>query len=232
MKILFVFNAKMVIMSVGFSRYLFLYKIQWIEKIGYKMLLVVKFRIRGNLRFLSHAETLRLFQRACRRAEIRLKYSSGFNPRPKLSLPFPRSVGVESDNELLVVRLSLEQNELIDENCISGVKTSLSAQLPEGCRLLSVKAEHRKTMLQPQMVIYRLKVPKRYLNGKMRARIENLRASESLNLQRKIDSKEAKYKMVNVRPFLKSIWLEDAGSDFACICVECSVWIPTTYSYS
>ena len=69
------------------------------------ILLVMKFRIGRSLRFLSHAETLSLFQRACVRAGIDLCYSQGFNPRPKLSLPLPRPVGVESDDELLAVRV-------------------------------------------------------------------------------------------------------------------------------
>jgi hypothetical protein len=66
--------------------------------------LVVKFKIGGSLRFLSHAETLRVLQRACVRAGINLQYSRGFNPRPKMSLPLPRPVGVESDDELLTLR--------------------------------------------------------------------------------------------------------------------------------
>jgi hypothetical protein len=74
--------------------------------------LAVRFRIGGALRFLSHAETSRVFQRACARAGIPVKYSAGFNPHPKLSLPLPRSVGVESDDELLVVRLSDEPRDV------------------------------------------------------------------------------------------------------------------------
>ena len=71
------------------------------------MSVIVKFGIKGNLRFLSHAETIRLFERACVRAGIKLVYSQGFNPHPKLSLPLPRTVGVESDDDLLYLRFSI-----------------------------------------------------------------------------------------------------------------------------
>ena len=68
-------------------------------------LLVIKFKIGGNLRFLSHAQTLMVFRRACIRAGIKIQYSQGFNPRPRLSLPLPRPVGVASDDELLCLRV-------------------------------------------------------------------------------------------------------------------------------
>ena len=66
---------------------------------------VVHFAIEEALRFLSHAETMRLWERVCVRAGVPIKYSQGFNPHAKLSLPLPRAVGVASDEERLVVRL-------------------------------------------------------------------------------------------------------------------------------
>lgn len=66
---------------------------------------VVRFAVRGWLRFLSHAETVRVFERGCARARVPVKYTQGFNPHAKLSLPLPRPVGVASDDELLILRL-------------------------------------------------------------------------------------------------------------------------------
>ena len=55
---------------------------------------------RGNqLRYLSHLDLLRLFQRALRRASLPLDYSRGFNPRPRLSLAVPLPVGVTAAAE-------------------------------------------------------------------------------------------------------------------------------------
>jgi hypothetical protein len=48
--------------------------------------------------------------------------------------------------------------------------------------------------------------------------IERLLASESLNLQRRVDAKNSKFKNVDVRPFLKSIELDDRA-----IVVECKI---------
>ena len=70
---------------------------------------LIKFSVRGSLRFLSHAETLRVFQRACVRAGIEIQYTEGFNPRPKLSLGLPRTVGVESEDDLVQLKVHSRQ---------------------------------------------------------------------------------------------------------------------------
>jgi uncharacterized protein (DUF2344 family) len=192
-------------------------------------LLVVKFRLKGTLRFLSHAETLKIFQRACVRAGIDIQYSQGFNPRPKISLPLPRPVGIESDNELLCIRIhkdipAQEQKSISDANdsrhrdLCNSIKDKLSMQLPEGCELLSVSTPQADESFQPYSATYVLAVKAEYLNEGLRARIERLLASESINLQRQTDKKNSKLKNVNVRDFLKSIKIDDRG-----IIVECNI---------
>ena len=57
---------------------------------------------RGNeLKFISHLDIIRLWDRALRRAQIPLAYSEGFSPHPRISLAAPLSVGVISDAELM-----------------------------------------------------------------------------------------------------------------------------------
>jgi radical SAM-linked protein len=173
------------------------------------MLLVIKFKLRGTLRFLSHAEMLRVFQRACVRAGISVHYSQGFNPRPKMSLPLPRPVGVESDEELLCLRASVDPDELRVTNHELRIKSELSAQLPEGCELISVNTAQASRSFQPCSARYVFALLPEYLNEGLRARIDRLLASESLNIQRRIEKKNSKLKNVDVREFLKSIKLDD-----------------------
>lgn len=175
------------------------------------ILLVVRFKIGGSLRFLSHAEMLRVFQRACVRGGIRVCHSEGFNPRPKLSLPLPRPVGVESDDELLCLRVPGEINE-------SQIKSGLAAQLPEGCELLSVEIAKAGTPFQPHSVTYVMPVRQEYLDERMQKTTERLLESKSLTVRRKTDAKGLRIKNVDVRGFLKSIKLEDHG-----IMVECRI---------
>jgi radical SAM-linked protein len=189
------------------------------------MLLVIKFKLSGSLRFLSHAETLRVFQRACVRAGIRVHYSQGFNPRPKISLPLPRPVGIESDNELLCLRLAADPEKLQVGNRESQIKTKLSTQLPEGCELVSVNAAKAGRSFQPSLATYVFAVLPEYLNEGLRAKIERLLARESLIVQRqinkkniKLETKNSKFNNVDVRNFLKSIKLDGRS-----IIVECNI---------
>ena len=166
-----------------------------------------KFRLRGTLRFLSHAETLRVFQRACVRAGIDIQYSQGFNPRPRMSLPLPRPVGVESDDELLCLRILNDTKDASD--LCNLIKDELSAQLPEGCELISVNTAQAGRSFQPRSARYVFTVSPEYLNEGLRARIDCLLASESLNIQRRIEKKNSRFKNVDVRKFLKSIKSDD-----------------------
>ncbi len=107
-------------------------------------LALISFRIAEDLRYLSHAETIRLLQRACTRAEFSLAYSRGFNPRARLSLPLPRSVGVESDDELMC--LLLESNgalgsatsDVNDGFCAERMKERLKSEVPVGCEIVEI----------------------------------------------------------------------------------------------
>ena len=179
--------------------------------------MLIKFKIRGNLRFLSHAETIKVFQRACVRAGITAAYSQGFNPRPRLSLPLPRSVGVETEDDLLCLRIKRAPNE-------SRIRAELSAQLPEGFELLSVSVAKAKTSFQPSAATYVFAVRREYLNEKLKAAIERLLASESLLVNRELYlGRDTRYeirdtKIKDVRPFLKTIELRGRN-----IAVECKI---------
>ena len=161
---------------------------------------------------------LRVFQRACIRAGISVLYSQGFNPRPKISLPLPRPVGVESDDELLCLRVAVDPDELRVTSLESRINDELSAQLPEGCELLSVSTARTVRSFQPCSATYVLAVRPEYLNEKLKATIARLLASENLNVQRQTGIKQSKVKNLDVRVFLKSIKMDDRG-----IIVQCNI---------
>jgi uncharacterized protein (DUF2344 family) len=200
---------------------------------------LIKFKIEGGLKYLSHAETLKLFQRACARAGVNLQYSQGFNPRPKLSLALPRSVGVESDDEMLILRVRTSSPESAG-GCLTAdaepypepraidtdrsgfaaqarrLQTILSRQLPENCRLLSVTAGTTKGYPQITAVTYIITLKPEYLDEQMKAAIKQLSASETLRLQR--TDPKGKTREIDVRGFLKTIGFADNN-----IVIECKV---------
>jgi len=183
---------------------------------------LVKFRVRGSLRFLSHAETVRVFQRACVRSGIEIQYTEGFNPRPKLSLPLPRTVGVESEDDLVQLKVHMKRRtenqseaSTLPLDC-DQLKKKLSEQLPQGCQLLTVSLPKDKAPLQPTSATYILPIRKEHINEKLKAAIKRLLESESLSLQRWRDEKKSK--IVDVRGFLKSIRISEGA-----VIVECKV---------
>jgi radical SAM-linked protein len=66
----------------------------------------LKFSRGEELKFLSHLDLMRLWERALRRAGLPLAYSEGFSPHPQIALAAPLSVGVTSQAELMDVLLS------------------------------------------------------------------------------------------------------------------------------
>ena len=66
-----------------------------------------------------------------------LRYSEGFNPRPRLSLPLPRSVAIAADNDLFCVSILYPDDK--DSDISARLKHDISRQLPAGCELTSLK---------------------------------------------------------------------------------------------
>ncbi|WP_069649232.1 TIGR03936 family radical SAM-associated protein [Caloranaerobacter ferrireducens] len=92
----------------------------------------VKFSKNDEMKYISHLDLMRLFQRAFRRADIPIRYSQGFNPHPKFSLATALPIGVTSDGEYMDVELEndLDRDEFINR---------LNDVLPKGVRILSGK---------------------------------------------------------------------------------------------
>lgn len=187
--------------------------------------LIIKFEISGSLRYLSHSQMLSLFQRAVVRAKINPQYSMGFNPRPKMSLPLPRPVGVESDDELLVIAVSQAPSDAVspEDNADASLDISfirqyfnnLSAQIPDGCRIQSMDIVREKTSFQPCFFSYVLPIRQEYIDENLQNRINFILSSESLLVERSIDTKKLT-KKIDIRGFLISIITEQN-----CIIVQC-----------
>ncbi|MDY4561321.1 MAG: TIGR03936 family radical SAM-associated protein, partial [Peptostreptococcus porci] len=65
----------------------------------------IKFTKLGDMKYISHLDVQRLFQRVFRRAEVRLSYSQGFNPHPKMSYGNALALGVESYGEYVDIEI-------------------------------------------------------------------------------------------------------------------------------
>lgn len=92
---------------------------------------VIYFEKSGYIKYTSHLDMMRLFKRIIRKTGIKLAYSQGFNPHPKMSLALPLALGYTGKNEIL----EIETTEEYDTVCIAQM---LNDSMPEGIKILAV----------------------------------------------------------------------------------------------
>ncbi len=105
------------------------------------MRLRIQFSKLGKVRFTSHRDVARIWERALRRTRLPVAYSEGFNPRPKLSFGLALSTGHESDAEYLDIDLDPERITGLD---VDSLPALLSAQLPVGLTATAVVVIDRR----------------------------------------------------------------------------------------
>ncbi len=91
----------------------------------------VRYAKRGRLRFTSHRDFSRAFERAVFRARIPMAYSSGFNPHPRISYAGAAPTGSASEAEYLEIGLAT----VLDP---AAVRDALEEALPDGLDVLEV----------------------------------------------------------------------------------------------
>jgi len=94
--------------------------------------LKVVFSKTGDMRFVSHLDLMRLFQRAVRRAAIPVTLTKGFSPHLKISITRALKLGVESSGEEAMFHMD---RDMRPENFVD----AMNAKLPEGVRILSAE---------------------------------------------------------------------------------------------
>lgn len=97
----------------------------------------IRFSKTGKIRFTSHRDVARIWERALRRASLPLTYTEGFSPRPKLSFGLALSTGHESLGEYLDVDLrhDVEPEQLaalLDPALPAGIEVQAAAVLAPG----------------------------------------------------------------------------------------------------
>lgn len=93
----------------------------------------VHYAKRGRMRFTSHRDFSRAFERAVVRARVPVAYSSGFNPHPRISYAGAAPTGAASEAEYLEVALAREVEP-------GALRAALDEALPSGLDVLEVVA--------------------------------------------------------------------------------------------
>ena len=91
----------------------------------------IRYAKRGRLRFTSHRDFSRAFERAVFRARVPMAYSSDFNPHPRISYAGAAPTGSASEAEYLELALAA----VVDP---ADIHASLAEALPDGLDILEV----------------------------------------------------------------------------------------------
>jgi len=161
---------------------------------------------RGNdVKYISHLDMMKLFERAFRRSRIPIAYSQGFNPHPQLVFGLPLSVGVTSEAEYADFELD---SEIKPEEFMS----VLNRYLPEGIKIIKAAQRKTKANIMASIAAARYKVS---LVARPVIEIKEIKDSFSKLLEREnlFVNKESKRKVikVDIRPMIYSLeFLEES----------------------
>ena len=156
------------------------------------------------LKYISHLDLARTWERVFRRAGLPVAYSQGFNPRPRFQIAAALPVGVSGRSEMLDVWLT--------ESMVPSEATSrLRAALPSGLEVLDIEEVNlRSPSLQSQMraAVYRASVRSPEPSEAICQRVSALLEMPNLPRRRQHKGRQQTY---DLRPFIQSIEVELGG---------------------
>lgn len=162
---------------------------------------LIDFSVDGDIRYLAHNDMVRMFSKACARAELPVSFSEGFNPRARLTLPFPRPVGQRSDAERLQLDLSrhFETGDLV---------VRLNKQMPNGVRALAATPSESSQPCRPCSVTYEVDVSGLDAGSsdvtRLAQRIDSFLSSPVFEISR-VRHRDGRVKVVDIRPFVDGL---------------------------
>lgn len=113
----------------------------------------IKFSKKGAVRYIGHLDVMRFFQKAMRRSEIDIAYTTGFSPHQIMTFAAPLGVGLESNGEYMDVVLNsmISSKDVVDrlnEVSCEGIRILSAKVLPEDAKnAMSTVAAAKYTVL-------------------------------------------------------------------------------------
>jgi radical SAM-linked protein len=156
----------------------------------------IRFRKDGDLRFVSHHDLMRCFERMLRRAAIPFQTTQGFNPKPRLAFALSLGLGIVGCREIVDLELNQEMSaEVLCER--------LSAQAPSGLAIISVTRLDPRARPRVVGLTYRIGLPAEFHNG-LADKVAAALASEHLGVDRELP----RPRRADLRPWLRSLAIE------------------------
>ena len=155
----------------------------------------IKYAKRGAARFSSHRDFSRAFERALRRANVPMAYSSGFNPHPRIS--FANAAPTSASSEAEYVEIALAQ--ICDPLEIARV---LAAVMPPGLPILQIYEGAPGTSLGAELTAssWAIQFPEA-TPAVLEQAVQQLLASDEIEIERETKSGT---KTTDIRPAIVS----------------------------
>lgn len=166
---------------------------------------MIRFGKQPRLRFISHLDLQRFFQRALNRTGLPIAYSQGFNPHPILSFGSALALGWTSEYEIIDVKLSVPMGRKRTEE-------AMRAALPVDLPVLEVKLvddRHPAPMAMVRASDYSIELSGETAQATLDA-VETFLAREQVLAMRKTKSGERE---VDIRPMAIALQRTENGLD-------------------
>jgi radical SAM-linked protein len=160
----------------------------------------IRFTKQDDLRWISHRDLIRLWERLFRRAGVALSMTEGFHPKPRMNFPSALAVGIAGTDEMLEVDLAEEYNA-------DSLKSLISPELPPGMNLGEIEflpAPDRKA--QATSVTFEVSIPLERREA-LAAKIAEVLQMATLPIER-----EGRKTPLDLRPLIADLSLADNGS--------------------
>lgn len=147
----------------------------------------------GDIRYISHLDTVRCMQRTLQRSNLPIWYTQGYHPHPYVTFALPLSLGYESDYECMDFRLTKPV-------AFADIKKAIGDALPKGFTLL--EASYPK---QPCSAIRFAQYELSFSSSdasRLAASWKAFLSQESIMVQKK---KKKGYQTIDLKPFLQNI---------------------------
>ena len=161
------------------------------------MRILLKFSRGREIKYISHLDIQRLFQRALRRAKIPMEYSKGYNPHLLISFATALPLGVCSRGEYVEIQTNNYINPI-------DVKNRLNEVLPKGIEILASE-ELKENFPNVGSVIALAQYSLDFSGENAQEVIDELLQSEEIIIEKKTKKGLAQ---VNVRKMIHSLALD------------------------
>lgn len=162
---------------------------------------VMNFSKTGTICYTSHLDIMKVFKRAFKRAGIKLAYSQGFNPHPKMGFAQPLSLGYWGLDELI-------EFETIDEHDPKKIEDALKVLMPEGLELRDCRQIEKsgKTLAaQTVAAVYTISIPLEKSLGMTGQEIHDSYMSQTAITALKKQKKKKELAEVDIKPMIRQI---------------------------